>query len=79
MQHRPLAAALAAIALFSSHTVAAHPKPSAILETLRISDIATLEQAVPVILRDGTKLNATIITPSSGKDHASFIEAPVAL
>ena len=75
MQHRPLAAALAAIALFSSHTVAAHPKPSAILETLRISDIATLEQAVPVILRDGTKLN----TPSSGNDHASFIAAPVAL
>ncbi len=66
MHSRPLTATLTAIALMSStiHATTPVPEPGP-LEVLEVADIATLARAVPIALRDGTLVLATIVTPNA--------------
>ena len=64
MQRRSWAVAFALMAMLSAALPAAEPKPPVdLLDLMKARDIATLQRGVPVELRDGTRLFATVVTP----------------
>jgi uncharacterized protein len=65
MHLRSWASALALAAMLCGALPAAEPQaPVPILDQMKLRDAATLRQGVPVDLRDGTRLNATLIMPN---------------
>jgi putative CocE/NonD family hydrolase len=65
MHLRSWASALALAAMLCGALPAAEPQaPVPILDQMKLRDAATLRQGVPVDLRDGTRLNATLVMPN---------------
>lgn len=70
MSIRSWISAFAVVATLSVPTLAAAaPAPNHILDKMNVRDIATLQEGVPVRLRDGTVLNATIVKPTTTADE----------
>jgi uncharacterized protein len=64
MRRHNWASALVLAAMLSGIAPAAETQaPPDLLELVKARDSATLQRGVPVVLRDGTRLLATIVTP----------------